>query len=166
MFFIVIHNWVFRRHCLSNIVKLIIIFLVGLILIVVGAAILGNLYYSVDTVEKGAVQVIDVSEEHMDNNLLFTRTYSYEDRLVFQYVPRSPEHQLDLYADYELKEDGTTIMSGNNRLYEDISFDNPIVLEVQRDVSFLYELDMYIEDSDGNSVHKSTTRVWPHDRDY
>jgi len=81
------------------------IFLIGLALVVVGATILGGLYFAVDTVEKGAVQVVDVSGEHMDNDLLFTRTYTYEDRLVFTYVPRSPEQQIDLYADYELNED-------------------------------------------------------------
>lgn len=150
---------------MNNSVKLIIIFLIGLVLGVVGVTILGGLYFAVDTGEKGAVQVVDVSGKYMENDLLIARSYSYEDRLVFTYVPRSSEQQLDLYADYELKKDGNTILAGNNRLYEDISVDNPIVLEVQRNTSSLYELDMHIEDHNGNRVHKSNIKVWPQDRD-
>ena len=150
---------------MNNILKLIIIFLIGLALVVVGAAILGALYFSVNTVEQGAEQVVDVSGEHMNNDLLFTRTYTYEDRLVFTYAPRSPEQQIDLYTDYELKEDGNTTLAGNHRLYENISVDNPIVLEVQRNVSSLYELDMYIKDSNGNRVHNSSIKIWPQDID-
>lgn len=155
---------IFRRHRLNNITRFAIISLVALVVVVLAAFLLANLYFSVGTVEKGSEQVAAISGEYHGDDPLIARSYSYEDRLVFTYVPRSPQEQIDLYADYELKEDGNVIAAGDNRPYENISVDNPIIIEIPRNDSSAYELDISIKDANGKRVHKSTITIWPQDK--
>ncbi|MDG6244906.1 MAG: hypothetical protein QCH31_11060 [Methanolobus sp.] len=156
---------IFRRHRLNNITRFVIISLIALVVVVLAAFLLANLYFSVGTVEKGSEQVAGISGEYHDDDLLIARSHSYKDLLVFTYVPRSPQEQIDLYADYELKEDGNVITAGNNRPYENISVDNPIIIEIPRNNSSAYELDISIKDTEGKRVHKSSITIWPQEND-
>lgn len=151
--------------------------------VLTAVTIIGNLYFTVNTVETSSEQVVRISEENLDNDqlmicisttmdqvasrsgedldndLLIARSYGYEDLLVFTYVPSTPEQKIDLYADYKIKEDGTTLAAGKHRPYEDVSVDKPITFEVQRKPSSVYELDISVEDTDGNLVHKSNMKI-------
>lgn len=147
---------------MSNLMKLIIVSLIVMIVFIIAVFLIGNFYFSVNTVEKSSEQVADISGEDLENDFLIAKSYSYDDHLVFTHVPRNPGKPIDLYADYELKEDGTTIATGNHRSYEDVSVDKPIVIEVQRNLSSVYELDMSVEDTDGNLVHKSSITIKQH----
>jgi hypothetical protein len=150
---------------MNNITRFIIISFIALAVVVLAAFLLANLYFSAGTVEKGSEQVAGISGEYHDDDLLIARSHSYEDSLVFTYVPRSPQQQIDLYADYELKEDGNVIAAGNNRPYENISVDNPMIIKTPRNNSSAYELDISIKDTDGKRVHKSIITIWPQDKD-
>ncbi len=141
---------------MNKVIKLIILSLITVAVVLTAVILISNLYFTVNSVETGSEQVVRISEEDLDNDLLIGRSYGYEDRLVFTYVPRTPEQKIDLYADYKIKEDGTTLAAGKHRPYEDVSVDNPISFEVQRNPSSVYELDISVEDTDGKLVHKSS----------
>lgn len=147
---------------MSNLKKLIIVSLIVMIVFIIAVFLIGNFYFSVNTVEKSSEQITNISGEDPENDLLIAKSYSYDDHLAFIYVPRTLGKPIDLYADYELKEDGTTIAARNHRSYEDVSVYKPIIIEVQRNLSSVYELDISVEDMDGNLVHKSSITIKQH----
>ncbi|TQD26317.1 hypothetical protein [Methanolobus vulcani] len=147
---------------MSKLMKFIIISLIVMIVFIIAVFLIGNFYFSVNTVEKSGEQVTNISGDDLENDLLIAKSYSYDDHLTFTYVPRTSGKPIDLYADYKLKEDGTTIATGNHRLCEDVSVDKPIVIEVQRNLSSVYELGMSVEDTNGNMVQKSNIAIKPH----
>jgi len=82
---------------LNKVIKLIILSLITVAVVLTAVILISNLYFTVNSVETGSEQVVRISEEDLDNDLLIGRSYGYEDRLVFTYVPRTPEQKIDLY---------------------------------------------------------------------
>ncbi len=144
---------------MNNVTKFIIASLIAIIVFILAVFLIGNFYFSTNTIESSSEQVARISGEALPDDLLIAKSYGYDDRLVFTYVPRTPEVTIDLYADYELKKDGTTISSGNSRPYEAVSTNNPITFEIPRAPSSVYAFNISVEDDEGNLVHKSTVTI-------
>ena len=82
---------------MNKVIKLIILSLITVAVVLTAVILISNLYFTVNSVETGSEQVVRISEEDLDNNVLIARSYGYEDHLVFTYVPRTPEQKIDLY---------------------------------------------------------------------
>ncbi|MDK2891785.1 hypothetical protein [Methanohalophilus sp.] len=80
------------------------------------------------------------TEEEFDRDLFFSECYSSSDELVFIYNLRTSNYSGDYYASYSITKDKDTIINKNNKLYENVSINNPIVIEIQRDASSKYEI--------------------------
>jgi len=144
---------------LTKIFKTILISFIVLLILAFALVFIGNFYCTVSDVQQSGEQVAGIDGELLENDDFIARTYGYEDRLVFTYIPRNPDMVADYYADYDIRENNNTIAAGNNRLYEDVSAENPIFFEVPRQELAVYEMDMVIEDPDGNQVHNSSLTI-------
>ncbi|TGC08174.1 hypothetical protein [Methanolobus halotolerans] len=83
---------------MSNILKIIVMSFLVLIALV----LIGNFYITVGNVEQGSEQVAGVNAEIPEIDVFIAKTYSYEDRLVFTYVPRDSGKINAYYADCQL----------------------------------------------------------------
>lgn len=86
---------------------------------------------------------------------------SYEDRLVFTCSPRNPDSRFDCYVNYEFRENGKTLKGNNKEFYENVSTENPIVLEFPRKKDSTYELETTIKDKSGINLYKNKTKISP-----
>lgn len=116
------------------------------------------------TNKESAEQTAEIWGEQLGNDVFVPETYGYEDKLIFKFVLRDPRSAANYYATYEIKEDGTTIGSGNSKLYENVTFDDPIIIEIPRKTSSLYELEIMITDEEGNKVHQSGITIGTKDQ--
>ncbi|AKB85522.1 hypothetical protein MCMEM_1469 [Methanococcoides methylutens MM1] len=105
--------------------------------------------------KESAEQTARIEGEQLGNYFFIPETYGYEDKIVFTFVLRDPKYAADYYATYEIKEDGNTIESANSKLYENVTFENAIFIEIPRKSSSVYELEIMINDEEGNKVHQS-----------
>jgi hypothetical protein len=126
-----------------------------LILAAITAA--GNYYYGAG----GCIQVTSVSEKDMNSEMFMSEMHAYDDMLVFRYIPYDTNVTGNYYVTYSIKTDGNTPAAQGSGLYENISVDRPVAVEIPRESDSLYEIEMLIEDMQGNLVHRSITRVGP-----
>lgn len=116
----------------------------------------GNYYYGAG----GCMQVINVSES-MNNDRFIAVTNTYDDRLEFSYVLREAAMDGDYYITYTITADGNTLESSGRQLRENVTVEEPVMITIPRQGSSLYEMEMLIEDMQGDAVHRSTIRVGP-----
>jgi len=129
-----------------------------LILVAITAA--GNYSYGAG----GCMQVISVDEKHQNSDRFVAEVNAYDDRLVFSYVPRTVDAAGDYYVTYNIKADGNILTVSDRESYENISVDEPVVVEITRQSSSLYEIEMLIEDAQENIAHRSSIRVGPQEQ--
>lgn len=117
------------------------------------------------TGQEGVEQTASIRGEQIENDVFIPETYGYEDEIIFTFVLRDPAYTANYYATYEIKEDGNTIESGDNKLYKNVTFDEPIIIEIpKRKPSSIYELEIMITDEDGNKVHSSGITIGTKDK--
>lgn len=90
-----------------------------------------------------------------------SESISHEDRFVFTYSPRNPDSIFDCYITYEFRENGNILKSIDREFYENVSTENPIVLEFPRKKDSIYELETTIEDKGGIKLYKNKTEISP-----
>ncbi|MGM0770575.1 MAG: hypothetical protein ACQESU_03090 [Halobacteriota archaeon] len=118
------------------------------------------------TDQEGVEQTASIWGEQIENDIFIPETYGYEDEIIFTFVLRDPAYTANYYATYEIKEDGNTIKSENNKLYGNVTFDEPIIIEIPtRNPSSIYELEIMIGDENGKKVHKSGITIGKKDRE-
>lgn len=96
----------------------------------------------------GIPQSVDFSSE----------TISYDDRLIFRYIPHS-NMSADYVVSYEITEDGNIFESVDERQLEGISSQNPIELNISRDIDSAYRVNMSIKDRSGKVVHNDSISI-------
>ena len=114
--------------------------------------------------KESAEQTAGIWGKQLENDVFVPETYGYEDKIVFTFVLRDQKYATDYYATYEIKEDGNTIESANSKLYENVTLDDPIVIEISRETSSVYELEMMITDEEENKVHHSGVTIGTKDQ--
>ncbi|MDK2833640.1 MAG: hypothetical protein PWR29_568 [Methanolobus sp.] len=117
----------------------------------------GNYYYGAG----GCMQVINVSENSINNDRFIAVTNAYDDRLEFSYVLREAAMNDDYYISYTITADGNTLEFSGRQLRENVTVKEPVMIIVPRQSSSLYEMEMLVEDMQGNAVHRSTIRIGP-----
>lgn len=117
----------------------------------------GNYYYGAG----GCMQVINVSNSSMSSDRFIAVTNAYDDRLEFSYVLRDAAMDGDYYITYTITADGNTLESSGRQLRENVTVEEPVMITIPRQGSSLYEIEMLIEDMQGNAVHRSTIRIGP-----
>ena len=126
-------------------------------LILVAIAAAGNYSYGAG----GCMQVISVDEKDQNSDRFVADVNAYDDRLVFSYIPRTVDITGDYYVTYNITADGNILTVSDRESYENISVDEPVVVEITRESSSLYEIEMLIEDAQENIAHRSSIRVGP-----
>lgn len=79
--------------------------------------------------------------------LFISDVYGTEDSLTFRYIPKD-EKPATYYSSYEVYEYGSPIISEHNKVYDDITPTNPIVINVSRQRNATYTMNMSIWDTD------------------
>ena len=107
------------------------------------------------------MQVINVSESSMGSDRFIAVTNAYDDRLEFSYVLRDAAMNDDYYITYTITANGDTQESSHRQLRGNVTAEEPVMIIIPRQSSSLYEMEMLIEDMQGDAVHRSTIRVGP-----
>lgn len=137
--------------------------LIALFLIIISAGIILvgiNFYAFNEYTDGGTVQKASISGDSTFDSFV-TESESHEDHFVFTYIPRDTNATLDCYMSYEFQQDGNTLESADQKLYEGVTASDPIVLEFPRVEGSTYELNVTIEDSNGATLHKSGMTIYP-----
>lgn len=91
-------------------------------------------------------------------------TFNYDDRTVFHFIPNTDEAAV-YSVTYTIEQDvswGTTIDSGENVIYENISRSNPIeIIAPREDPSNGAAIEIEIRSMTGEVLHRSRTSVQP-----
>ncbi|AKB13702.1 MAG: hypothetical protein ACHQXK_04260 [Methanosarcina thermophila] len=139
---------------MSNTTKLLMI-----ILMVVTAVVVVQLINQ-PMGEKGAVQQeIIMGKGSLD--AFVSESHNYEDRFLFTYTPKNPDSRFNCYMSYEFRENGNALENVSEKFYENVSVENPIVLEFPRKENSTYELKTLIEDKSGINLYKSEIKISP-----
>ncbi|MCQ1534753.1 hypothetical protein FTO70_03405 [Methanosarcina sp. KYL-1] len=110
--------------------------------------------------EGGARQTASIwGESTLD--AFVSESEDYEDHFVFRYIPRNPNATIDCYMSYAFEEDGNTLESADNKYYDGVSAENPIVFEFPRKKGSTYKLEVTIKDNSGITLHKSGLEIYP-----
>jgi len=145
---------------MNNLTKVLIALF--LIIIASGIILIGINYISFDDYRNNGYAEHEVTvwgDEPLD--AFVSESENYEDHFVFTYIPRYPNATLDYYMTYEFQQDGNTLESADQKLYEGVTASDPIVLEFPRIEGSTYELDVTIEDSNRFIVHRSGIKIYP-----
>jgi hypothetical protein len=142
---------------MNNLFKVLIAILV-IILLLGAAVIIGGLAYLIPVERSSEVGQTVILEESSQDTLV-SESYSYEDRFEFVYIPVNPDTVLDCYVSYHFQENGNTLKNVDRKLYENVSVENPISLELPRKNESVYKLDVIIEDERGDVLYRSRMEI-------
>jgi len=138
---------------MNNLFKVLIAILV--IVLLVGAVVItGGLAYLLPVEGSSEAEQRVVWEESSQDKFV-GKLFTYEDRFSIIYIPVDPNAVIDCYVSYHFQENGNTLRNVDRKLYEKVSYKNPILLEFPRKKESAYELNVTIEDKSGAVLYKS-----------
>lgn len=138
---------------MNNLFKVLIAILV--IVLLAGATMITGGLDDLLPVEKSSELEQIVFWEESSQDKFVGKLFTYEERFSLIYIPVNPDAILDCYVSYHFQENGNTLRSVDRELYQNVSLENPILLEFPRKKEFEYELEVTIEDESGVLMHKS-----------
>jgi hypothetical protein len=138
---------------MNNLFKVLIAILV--IVLLAGATMITGGLDDLLPVEKSSELEQIVFWEESSQDKFVGKLFTYEERFSLIYIPVNPDAILDFYVSYHFQENGNTLRSVDRELYQNVSLENPILLEFPRKKEFEYELEVTIEDESGVLMHKS-----------